>query len=116
MSKPDARFPDTIANEIMALFTDYVSDDTQMSLDDAVYDWAANNEDVDSFGEADPELTDSIRSSATASEICNQGPRGQIRTLAKWGMKKQEIVDLFLNDPKLSQHARIKLKQIAGRP
>lgn len=92
----------------MGFFPDYVSEDTQVALDDAIHDWAMGNEEIDTSGETDTEVIEEIRSNA-ASDICNQGPWDQIRTLAKWGMEKSAIAALVLDDPKLSHHARLAL-------
>lgn len=112
-----ARIPlphDVLADTIMNLFASNIDDDTQFGIDETVHDRARNNDQIDTEGETDPDIITDLRSHE-ASSINNHGPREQIRMLSLWGMENAEIIDLFLDDPGLSQHARMRLKEIAER-
>lgn len=101
---------DALANDIMAQFPNGISNDTQLEIDDIVHDWVEDNDDIDTGDETDPDIIADIHSNH-ASQINNNGPHEQIRALASWGMDRQEIIRLFAADAKLSNHARLAMKQ-----
>lgn len=102
---------DFFTGQVMAHFPNGFSDDTQYALDEAIHDWAKDNEMIDTSGEDDPDVAADLRSRA-ASEINNQGFGEQILTLTRWGMKSEDIVALVVDDPGLSQHARLALREL----
>ena len=102
---------DYFASRIMSHFPDGIGDDTQRALDEITHDWAEDNEAIDTSGEDDPDVVADLRSH-TASNINNQGAGEQIRTLAHWGMDSEDIVALVVDDPSISQHARLALREI----
>lgn len=97
-----------IASQLLDFFPNHLSIDTTCLLNDAVADCAFEDQDIETYGEDDPESISRYQS-RHAESINEQGHHEQIVYLLYQGMTPKEVVGILAQGQGLTSHQKIAL-------